>query len=399
MQIAQIDKYSDSGELFLSAEDILDNAKLIIPALQSASQRIDESRRLPDDIVALLRTAGVFRAAAPRAAGGPEMTSIQQTHLVEIIATGDPAAGWCAMIGMDSGIYSGFLPEPTAQKVYHSLDMANSGWVYPQGRADRVSGGFIVSGNWRFGSGITHADVVIAGCRVFNEGVPEPDPETGDPLHWRVIVASPSDFELHDVWNTTGLCGSGSLDYSAEGLFIPDEQTFSFRQPCRDGPLYAAPDAILRKMAGVPLGLARACLDFVRKEAATRTDKETGLPWTNDMRVQSLIAQAEMKLNSARSAVYSTLEEQWQRLVAGQTPSGDERVAAALARLNAFRTAREIVQEMYDLIGASSIYKKSPMDRWLRDVVTMTQHAVSQSSILQHAGFVLLGGESRNPFF
>ncbi|CDH00277.1 acyl-CoA dehydrogenase family protein [Xenorhabdus bovienii] len=382
-----------------TVEKILSHAKKIIPILRENSELIENSRRLPQSIVDLLRNTGVFRAAMPKEWGGPELNSMQQTELIETIAIGDTSAAWCSMIGMDSGVYSGFLPPDIARELYPRLDMANSGWIHPQGRAERVNGGFKVSGNWRFGSGITHCDVLVAGVVVYQNGKPEIDPITGAPEHWRVIVSKPSKFNITDTWYTTGLAGSGSLDYSVSELFIPEEHSFSFAKPYRSGPLHCSPDAILRKMSGIPLGMARACLDYVRNMVPNRIDRETKIPWQEDVRVQSAIACAEMELSAVRAAVYSTLENQWQKLETGNELSIDDRVSTALARYNAFRTCRSIVQKMYDLVGGSSVYRKSPLDRWLRDVETMCQHAVAQDSILQLTGRVLVGGKSTSPFF
>lgn len=386
-------------EIPSTAESILGRAKEIVPILRSHSAQIDAQRRLPDTVVDLLRGCGVFRAAMPASWGGPELTSVQQTELVETLATGNVSAAWCSMIGMDSGIYSGFLRDDVARELYPRLDMANSGWIHPQGRAERVPGGFKVSGTWRFGSGVTHCDVLVAGCLVFRNGAPEPDPVSGAAQHWRVVVSKPSAFHISDTWHTTGLAGSGSLDYSTSALFIPEEHSFSFSQPFRSGPLHSAPDAILRKMSGVPLGMARACLDYVRDLVPKRIDRESKVRWVDDVRVQSALARAEMELAAARSGVYCSLDRQWQQLARGHSQSSDDRVSTALARYHAFRTCRNIVQVMYDLVGGASVYRTSPLDSWLRDAATMCQHAVAQDSILQLTGNVLVGGKSSSPFF
>lgn len=382
-----------------AADAIIARAREIQPVLRENAARIEENRRLPEDIVELLRCAGVFRATMPKAWDGPELSSMEQIRLLEIIAQGDVSAAWCSMIGMDSGIYSGFLDQEVALKLYSSLDTAQSGWIYPQGRAERVDGGYRVSGQWRFGSGTTHCDMLAAGCTVYEDGRPVIDEETGKGL-WRVMLAAPDQFEHLDTWYTTGLAGSGSIDYQVEDLFVPAEHSFSFAEPVRRGPLHDAPDAILRKMSGIPLGLARAALDHVREMAAHRADRETGLPWPQDHRVQMAVAELEMELSAARSAVYASVERQWTALENGTELSVDERVETALARYHAFRTARRIVHRLYDLVGGSSVYRrKSPMDRWLRDANTMCQHAVAQDSILQLTGNVLLGGRSTSPFF
>ncbi len=380
-------------------EEILDRAKELVPILKAASIEIENNRRLPETIVDLLRSSGVFRAAMPKEWGGPELNSMQQTQLIETIATGDVSAAWCSMIGMDSGIYSGFLPPDIAKNIYPRLDMANSGWIHPQGKAERVDGGYLLSGNWRFGSGITHCDVLVAGVAVYSNGIAEIDPITKKAPHWRVMIAKPEQFLINDSWFTTGLAGSGSLDYSVDSLFIPESHSFSFAEPYRTGPLHIASDAILRKMSGIPLGMARACIDYVLELAPNKIDRETKQPWAKDYRFQAAIASAEIELYAARSAVYSSLERQWDQLEQGKDVSNEDRVLTALARYNAFQTARSIVQKMYNLVGGSSIYKPSPLDRWLRDSQTMCQHAVAQDSILQLTGNVLVGGQSTSPFF
>ncbi|MEO2215738.1 acyl-CoA dehydrogenase family protein [Chromobacterium vaccinii] len=382
-----------------TAEKILASARRLAPLLRTFTPEIEANRRLPSDVVDELRACGVFRAAMPKSWGGAGMTSMQQTELIETLAQGDVSSAWCSMIGMDSGIYSGFLSEKVAREVYPRLDMATSGWIHPQGRADKVDGGYLISGHWRFGSGITHCDVLVAGCLVYRDGQLEQDPFTGKAEQWRVAVGNPRDFEIRDSWFTTGLAGSGSYDYVAKDLFIPEERTFSFAAPVRKGPLHDTPDAILRKMAGIPLGMARACLDYVRNLAIGRVDRETRGLWVDDYRVQSAIAKSEMELAAARASVYASLQTQWEKLSENAEFSIDDRVATALARHNAFRTAREIVHRMYDLVGGTSVYKTSPMDRWLRDANTMCQHAVAQDSILQLTGNVLLGGKSTSPFF
>lgn len=60
-----------------------------------------------------------------------------------------------------------------------------------------------------------------------------------------------------------GLKGTASNDYSTLGsdLMLSLEHTSSFAEPIRDGALWRKPDAVLRKMAGVPLGVARQVID------------------------------------------------------------------------------------------------------------------------------------------
>ncbi len=379
-----------------SAEEILARAKSAAPLLRARAADIEQARCLPPDVVERLRGTGVFRMAVPRSWGGPELDSIQQTEVIEALAVGDTSAAWCAMIGMDTPLYAGFLDESVAREMFTSPDMITAGLILPIGRAERVPGGFKVSGRWQFGSGITHADWVVGGCFVYRKGEPEPSP-TGGPMHWRIMIASREKFEVLDTWFTTGLAGSGSRDYQANDLYIPEKHSFSFAAPRRAG-TQATAEAVLRNMPGVPLGVARAAIDFVRELAVSRVDRPTQAPWGETYRVQMAIAEAEMELGAARDAVYCSLRRQRELAAAGIEPDADQRVAPVLARVNAFRAARSVVSRLFDLLATTAIYKPSPMDRWLRDVNTMRQHVIAQDQIIQSAGAHLLGGTPHNPF-
>jgi alkylation response protein AidB-like acyl-CoA dehydrogenase len=378
------------------AAEVLARAKAVAPALRGWSERIERERRLPDEVVAMLRGAGAFRMCFPRDWGGPQLTSVEQTEVVEALSHGDASAGWCAMIGADTGLYAAFLDRKVAEDMFTDLDMATAGLLFPTGHAELVPGGYRLSGRWQFGSGITHASWVISGAFIYRDGRPEPGPN-GDPHDSKLFLVPRAEVEIVDTWHTTGLAGSGSCDYVIADVFVPEERTLTFdtvRGPT--GPL-AQPEVHMRNMPGVPLGVARAALDHVRELAATKNGP--GGRWADDFRVQVTIASCEADLLASRSAVYACLRQQWEVLSGGSmsdlTP--DERAALPLSRLHAFRTARSIVTRLYDLLQTSAIYRPSPLDRWLRDTTTMGQHIVAQDRILQTAGAYLLGGRPSFP--
>jgi indole-3-acetate monooxygenase len=384
----------------LSPEDILRNARSLAPWLRERGAAIEEARRLPDDVVARMRDAGLFRLNMPRLWGGPELTSMQQVEVIEEVSRGDASAGWCTMIGCDSGIYSGYLDDAVAREMYPRLDMVQAGWVYPVGQAERVRGGYKVSGNWMFGSGCTHSDWLAGGCIVVEDGSPALGAD-GLP-QWRIMIAKPSEYEILDTWYTTGLCGSGSNDYRCSRLFVPEEHSFSFREPAkREGLLWARPDTLLRKMPGIPLGIARDAIDTVAALVRDKVEMPSFKLYRDLPRVQSAIAEAETLYGAARAYVYDSLAVSWHALEAGSEMTKAERANVWLARTNAFQSARRVVESMYDVIGGSAIYsRKSRLDRHLRDIQTICQHLVGQTKGWEMVGAMLLDAESGmpNPF-
>lgn len=376
--------------------EVIDRARAAVPLLREWTPQITEARRLPAEVVEILRSTGVFRMGVPVSAGGPGLNSIEQTEVIEILSQGDASAGWCAMIGMDTPLYAEFLSEEVAERLFPHLDIVTAGLILPVGRADRVPGGYTVTGQWPFGSGITHADWVVAGCRVYVDGEQIPGPN-GMPFTWRIMVVPRSDVTLLDTWNVTGLAGSGSHDYRLESLFVPEERSFSFGNPRNPGPM-ATPEAILRNMPGVPLGVARAALEYVKGLAPGRIDRSTGEEWRDSYRVQVAIADAEARLDMVRRAVYHGLAEQWELLESGAELTPEQRVAPVLARVHSFRVARDILNDLVDLVATQAVRTTSPLAGWLADVTVMRQHIIAQDEVLQSAGALMLGGRMSNPF-
>lgn len=374
-----------------TAAEVLARARALAPELRLRAEEIEQARRLPADLVESLRATGVFRMGFTREWGGPELTSIEQTEVIEALSYGDAAAGWCAMIGSDTGLYAAFLDRDVAERMFPVLDLATAGLLFPNGRAEIVPGGYRVTGSWPFGSGVTHADWVISGAFCYRDGEPEPGP-VGIPHRSTLVMVPRSEVEVIDTWHTTGLAGSGSCDYTMTDVFVPAERAFTFAD-VRDTGVLAHPEVHMRNMPGVALGVARAALDH-----ATAAATEAGR--VHDYRTQVTLADCEADFAATRHGVYGALRRQHEVLSTGAsldelTPL--ERVALPLSRRHAFRTARSIVTRLYDLVQTAAIYRSSPLDRWLRDTTTMCQHIVAQDRVLQTAGAHLLGGKPSFP--
>lgn len=381
-----------------SASDILANARALADSIrtQNLAAEYDRIRRLPADVVERIRAAGIMRMNMPKIWGGPEMTSMEQVEVIETLARADASVAWCSFIWCDSGLYSGYLEDSVAREMYPRLDMATSGWVYPAALAERVPGGFRVSGQWMFGSGCNHCDWLAAGVVEGQGG--KPVLENGRPL-WRVLLAPRDAFEILDTWYTTGLRGTGSNDYRTQDLFVPEEHSFSFLQPAkRKGALWAKPDALLRKMSGVPLGIAADAIDTAIAMLRDKVDRLSGVPYRDLPRVQLAVAEAQALLGAARSYVFASLEAQWPKLEAGEPLSERERADVWLSRTNAFQSARQVVTLLYDTIGAGAVYAdRGPFDRHLRDIQTACQHIVGQTKAWEGVGQLLLGGQPLAP--
>ncbi len=249
-----------TDSVIMSAADIYANAKALSVYLREKAAEIDEARRLPKDVAARLRDAGMFRLMMPKEWGGPEMCPAEQVEIIEELAKANASAAWCVMIGCDSGFFAGFLEDQNAREVYPRLDMATAGSAWPTGRAERVPNGYRVTGEWSFGSGITHAEVVELNCVLYENGAPILRGR-GTPLTSAFLTPT-SNVEVIDNWHTTGLQGTGSNDYRVNDLFVAERFQCDMRSARRPGVLWQSVRNFLPKVAGVPLGAARAAIDY-----------------------------------------------------------------------------------------------------------------------------------------
>jgi alkylation response protein AidB-like acyl-CoA dehydrogenase len=365
------------------------------PALGARADDIAALRRLPDDVVSALRDAGAFRIAAPRALGGPEMTPREQTEVIETLSVHEASVGWCTMIGSDGPYYGSFLGPDAAAELWPSIDAVTAGQIPPSGQARRVDGGYLVSGRWAFGSGCNHADVIVGGCVVMDGDAPAMVDGSPDVL---VACAPASSWAVLDTWDTTGLAGSGSNDYTVTDLFVPERHVFRFADPPqRPEPLFAWPGMFFVNVPGVPLGVARRAIDVAAAIAAEKTLVPEMVLLRDTSRAKLAIAHAEAALGAARAYVYEALDALWDALCADETPTIDVRVALGLSRAHAFHVAVEVTQSMSALIGASSIYRSHPLERLVRDAITMSRHIVAQERMYELVGDLRMTGASTMP--
>jgi alkylation response protein AidB-like acyl-CoA dehydrogenase len=105
-----------------SAIRMLDATRALGPQIRAAGDEIEEARRLPMHLVREMQRAGIFRMAMPQAWGGPELDFLTQIRVIEELSAADASAGWCAMIGVDSGYMTAYIDQDVAREMYRDID-------------------------------------------------------------------------------------------------------------------------------------------------------------------------------------------------------------------------------------------------------------------------------------
>jgi indole-3-acetate monooxygenase len=372
-----------------ATDDELDRGRAFDALLREVRARRSEfagQQRLSDDIVTLLKDAGIYRALVAKRFGGDEATPADFLRLIERIAIADGSTGWVASFGF-SAVYLAALPLSALEKMYaNGPDVVFAGGIYPPQRAIPVPGGLEVSGRWTWGSGCTGAAYIGVGIKV-DEGAKS----AGLPL---IAVMPRSSVTIAPNWDVNGMKGTGSHDMVVDKVIVSEEWTFIRGGPSSlSTPLYKYPTMALaaQVLAVVALGCARAAIDELCARAATRTSI-TGAPVFADRAfVQSELAKAEAQLRSARAFFYEITEQAFAAIVGGDDLDTNTRMLIRLASTQAARTGADVAQTIYRITGTDGIFTADPIAQAMQDAMIVPQHAFLSEGTWQSAGRVLLG--------
>ena len=106
------------------------------------------------------------------------------SKMLRALAHGCGSSAWVAAVHGEHNWVIGNYPEEAQREVWGSNPHAvASASVAPNGTAEKVSGGFRLSGRWGFASGIDHAQWILLGGMVKGAGKPEP---------WMFLLRSPT---------------------------------------------------------------------------------------------------------------------------------------------------------------------------------------------------------------
>lgn len=379
------------------ASEILQNVRELAPRIAARGDEIESARRIPADLNDELKAAGVYRMLVPRSHGGAHLSLLEVLEIVELLSRADGSVGWTATIGLQSVALLSLLPRETFDAVYaDSPDVTIGGAFGPQGKAEVVDGGYKVTGKWAFASGCHNWDYLMGNCVIVENGEPRPGPVPGQPAT-RAMVFPADQGELFDTWHTLGLRGSGSNHFGVTDLFVPEESTLDifFGVPSVPGIFRYPIIEFAQHIGSILVGIAQGAIDDLLESAKTRQRFSSRTTVAETQTAQYGLGRVETQVRAARELLRAHSRE----LAADETSEFLPLMIEGWAN-NAW-TAQicvDAVETCYRLHGAASVYDGAPLQRRLRDIYTICQHASVNDASLTRAGAALFG-EEVGPFF
>ncbi|MFC0550852.1 3-hydroxy-9,10-secoandrosta-1,3,5(10)-triene-9,17-dione monooxygenase oxygenase subunit [Planotetraspora thailandica] len=366
--------------------DVLEAVRTLLPVIAERAPSTDADRRVPDETIAELAEAGVFRMLQPKRYGGAESDPVAFFEVVREISGVCGSTGWVAsVLGMHAW-HVGLFGEAAQDEVWqadHDALVASS--YAPVGRLTPVEGGYELTGRWRFSSGCQHASWVLVGALV----VPQGAGEQARPVGAVTVLVPKADYAVEDVWDVIGLRGTASNDVVVERAFVPAHRTMRAEDQARlrgagqevnGGPLYRMPfgtvftTAITAPVIGMAAGCYRSYVSAMRDRVRLSLG---GGRFADDQFAQVAVARAASEIDAAILQTDRNVRELYEHAVRGESIPMELRLRARRDQVRATERALEAIDILFKTAGGNSLRSGNPIERAWRDAHAGSVHVAN----------------------
>ncbi|MBL0374237.1 acyl-CoA dehydrogenase family protein [Rhizobium sp. KVB221] len=327
--------------------------------------------------------AELFNILTPKRYGGYELNLDDFYRVVIEIARGCPETGWWFALGTghSAQIASYFSAEAQAE-IFGLRKNFQAPWSFAASNtsAEKVDGGYRVSGTWYYCSGVPYASHFMG-----NIPLPKKADTVGSPM--LTIVVPDGSFTRLDNWgDLLGMKGSGSHGVTVKDVFVPERMTFSFNADeglssptigfgVHGNYLYSGLFAAFAEggLSAMSTGLAYAAVDEYEELIATRNTPGASTLRALNPDYQRQLGMATALADSARAITLSggaQYLENAKLCATGVEPFTTEK---AMRMDGTYHTAERLAYEAIEILvrTASSTALKADgrLARYMRDIL------------------------------
>lgn len=345
-----------------------------------------------------LRASGYLLAAVPTELGGSGLRLDEVMALQQRLAYHAPATA----VAVNMHLYWTGMAADLQRFGDHRCDFilreAADGHVFAAGhgepgndlglfgsgtRAERVDGGWVLTGRKVFGS---LAPVwTYLGFHATDAG----DPAAPKVLHG-FLPREASGYRIEQTWDALGMRATSSQDTVFEGAFVPDELV-----PVVSPAGAAGADLFhltlfawgLLGFANVYTGAARRAYDLVVESVGTRSFMGVTGTQAHHPEIQRGVAEMRMALEAIDGYLGSVCGD-WANMV---DHGPDWGVKIVSAKHFAVTKAFEIVDTALDLTGGAGLFKRNRLEQLFRDVRLGRIHPANRMAVHEIVGKASLG--------
>jgi alkylation response protein AidB-like acyl-CoA dehydrogenase len=356
-----------------AAAEALDLADDLAPRLDARAIEAEAQRCLHAETIS--ECEPLWPLVVPTSLGGDGADLAALLEVTRRLGRGCPASAWTISFLIMHSWLVAKLPAARDEELLSAARpfVLTPAPLSPTGTLRPVGDGYVVSGEWAWATGVSHAEWVLV------HGLVE-----GADFEARFALLPRDEVHVDDVWHTSGMAATGSHTVRAADVFVPggrtiDSDTLLRGQVPVDGDGLAGLPTIpvLALMAATPaLGAAERALEIYRAQLAERT-----LAYTLGDRAGDQPA-AQIRLASAIAAL-DAVSARWERAIADLQAAADAgpvddrtRARMRLVAAATVRDSRRVINDICEGAGARPYFSDQPLQRIQRDVEVLKGHVI-----------------------
>lgn len=349
-------------------EQRIEQLEKVVAPFAKRAQKHDEDRTFPFENFKDLKKIGYQALPIPKKYGGAGISLYEMVRLQEVIGASDGSTalsiGWHMGITKhlgENGIWKEDIYEAFAEDVIKNGALINNAATEPatgsptrggkpETVAKKVADGWVISGRKTFTTLAPILDYFVVSASI----------DATDQVGNFLIKREREGVSIDETWDSIGMAATGSHDLVLEDVHVDREDLVEYLTP-GNKPVAGW----LLHIPACYLGIAQAAQAYA-VEFATRYSPSSIKGTISDIpAVKQKIGEMELRILESKSFLY-TVAKKWDK-------SDDEtrqfmRPELGAVKLSVVNKALEIVDLAMRIVGARSLSKQNPLQRYYRDV-------------------------------
>ncbi len=356
-------------------EELIARAEALAPVLAERSAACEAARMAPAETVRDYVDLGLLRVCQPARYGGYELGYDALCEISQTLARGCGSQAWVHMVLADNPLKLSAFSLDAQDEIWGANSAAKlCVAVAAVGKAKRVPGGVVWNAVHGFSSGVDHADWVICGGNIVEEGKA--------PVGCFVVMPT-SEINIIDDWRSIGLAGSGSKSFAARDVFVPEHRVLmkkDYDAGTSPGTMfYTSPISKLPRggvsavsYTAVCVGVAEGFLENYLQFTGPR--KSRGAPVADGVGVQMGVGLASAEIEAAARMYLGAVRETMAVLERGEEVTTLMSAQGKRNAAYACQLATNAVQKLFNAAGGRALYTDTVLQRQFRDCFGAAAH-------------------------
>ncbi len=371
-------------------QEVIAKIDKIADELESEVPECQELGQLTDKACDLMFETGMGSAYLGKELGGMGLYPGEALPIMARAAKVDGSIGWLATIFASGGLLANYMTDSVSEQLYSggghvAFSAVSNGF----GTAVQTDEGWVVTGKYRYASGIKHARYAFVPAMQIIDGKMVPPPEG-----YKFFPIPVEKVKLGGGWDVIGLKATGSVDFSVDGLLIPHDHMANLILPPLKGGK-ASSGGLLVLIPIMHLGFAIGITERILEELKIIANREpAGPPGAKAMSQKETFrteyTEKYMKFRASNALIDEVMSDIDDATRRGEKLTTRQESMLRAVTIHSHELTREIAEWAFKRGGGTAL-RDGTLNRNIRDALAGCQHFIASDAHYSTIGIDLLG--------